>query len=144
MLSTTLVAVASIILVTIIILYLGVWAKLKSSSSKLANGPQNGRKQKYFRSAKVMIVLVLAYIFQYWPYIPYIVFVSVSSNQYVIYSACMMVAVFCNLGGFMNFIAYTFIRRRYIDKRDKKGNCVDLNDSNNMSSKSDTNQLQLQ
>ena len=93
------------------VVYIVVGIKLRMHASNLsANNPQN--IQKYNRTAKVMMMYMLAYFAQY---AFAIVFNIWSLFAMPPIAMVILIVVFSNMGGFFNFVAYTWARKRYLN-----------------------------
>ncbi len=87
--------------------YLGIWAKLRQVS--LSSATTSEHQKKYQKSVKIMMFLITAFIGQWWAYILYSTCSFFIDPPLVI---TVSAVTFSNMGGFFNFLAYTFIRKR--------------------------------
>ena len=68
---------------------------------------------QYFRSGQIMMVLVLAFMVQWWSWVVHAIWAYFSTPQIWL---IFVVVLFCNIGGLLNAFAYTIIRRNYLKK----------------------------
>ena len=66
-----------------------------------------------FRSGQIMMVLVLAFMVQWWSWVLHAIWAYFSIPQIWL---IFVVVFFCNIGGLLNAFAYTIIRRKYLKK----------------------------
>ena len=109
--------------------YLIIWTRIKSSLNCI---PNTHRKRKYTRSARVMLLIVLSYLLQWWPLVVLAVWIYLGGSP--IPRIMILVVLFCNLGGVFNGFAYTLMRRNYL-KMTPVSNKVPPNDESRVSLK---------
>jgi len=106
--------VAAVMILTFIFnaaCYFGVWMKIRRQGTRTKAQPP-----KYGRTAKVMMSFVAAYLAQWWTYVAYATWgIFREPHVSIIWGAVF----FSNMGGVFNFLAYTFIRRKYQQRRTK-------------------------
>ena len=107
------------ILLTISILYVSIWWKLKASGpvAMTSSWKTHIQRQKYQRTARVMTCFIAAFVAQYWPYVIFSLLAwfdpdRLGPGNVIMY---MLIVLFCNSGGLLNFLAYTYIRRYYLN-----------------------------
>lgn len=86
---------------------------MKNTAFAAAKGPAAGASNKYDNSSRVMMVFVGAYISQWWPAVICCGWKLSEQPPTLVYGA---VVFFCNMGGVINFFAYTLIRRKITRK----------------------------
>ncbi len=91
----------------IMLCYAMVWFKLSAVSKASSSGMT---RTKYHGTARVMMLFVAAFLFQYWPMMLYGAW-ALFAMPHV--SIVILLVLFVNMGGFFNFLAYTVIRRKY-------------------------------
>ena len=87
-----------------VICYLGIWSRIRQVMKTQKNG------KKYGKTAKVMMLFVAAYIGQWWAYVVHSIWSFFGESHVTIFWGAVF---FSNMGGVFNFLAYTFIRKRY-------------------------------
>ena len=92
-----------VVFVGVLISYGGIWFKIKSTTQLM-----NADTKRYQNSARLMMIFVVVFIFQWWPNTLLFLwgFVSTPPPQINMLSGFII-----NMGGVCNCIAYTFIRR---------------------------------
>ena len=87
----------------VLISYGGIWFKIKSTTKLM-----NADTKRYQNSAKLMMIFVVVFIFQWWPNTMLFLWGFVSTPPPQIN---MLSGFITNMGGVYNCIAYTIIRR---------------------------------
>ena len=90
--------------------YILVWGKLRKVPVIAGlSGNAKIKRNKYQRTWKVMMLFVIAYFGQFWPFILYAGWSMFGTPSPVV---VIFVVIFCNMGGVFNFLSYTLIRKR--------------------------------
>ncbi len=99
--------------ITILGCYAAVWFTIRRQTKlQTSAGSEAARKvSKYHRIARIMMIFVVAYVAQYWPFIVSAVW-SLFTGTVAPVLVYWAVVFFCNMGGVFNCVAYTLVRRR--------------------------------
>ncbi len=112
-----------------IIFYVGIWIKIKNISKGLNISKDtfqtiggktvrvSEKKNQYQNTAKLLILFVVAYTAQWWPFFIYSVWYYIAIPH--IYLA-VCITIFANMGGLFNFLAYTLIRKKLATEKTRK------------------------
>ena len=94
--------------------YIAVVSKIRASQKKLKYaGNHGGASRQEFKTATVVMVLVAAYLFQFSSVLVHTVWIRIAPPHYMIY---IIQAIFINLGGVYNMLAYTVVRKAILAK----------------------------
>ena len=91
--------------------YFIIWMKMRASGPAPSTEVDMERKRKYHRSARVMLLFVVAYILQWWTWVVNAIWAKVGEPEAWI---VVLVVFFCNMGGVFNGFVYTVMRRKYL------------------------------
>ena len=96
------------------IIYLLVGRKLRKAAVTLNDIAVNAQIQieKYNRSAKVMLLFVLAFLAQWVCVMAFYIWALLAMPPLAM---VVLVVIFANLGGVFNFIAYTWLKRKFVN-----------------------------
>jgi len=108
--------------------YFAVWIKISRTSRMFTSTPsdsaatfkfQGGKKisvqdqTTYNKTAQTLTLFVVAFFAQWWPISVYSIWDFIATPPIILVE---LSAIFCNLGGVFNFIAYTLVRRKQNSK----------------------------
>ena len=90
--------------------YGAIWMKIKRSAKTTSSKVTDSKIERHKRSARVMLLFLLVFIFQWWPMILLNVWemFTISPSFFPIITGSIV-----NLGGVFNCIVYTIIRKRF-------------------------------
>ena len=98
------------IFVTCIVVYTDLWIKIKRTSKDIqSQSDSQSKKSKYTRTGQVMMVFVVAFLMQWWPWATQAVMSYVLSQLPL--GIIFAVVSLCNMGGTFNAIVYTVMRK---------------------------------
>ena len=108
---------ADVCLLINICCYVLIWCKLRKRNNAVgpipgvppATAHQSTKTEKYRNSIKVMSIFILAFIIQWQPYC---IMTTVGMIGYHPPMLVFLNVIFGNLGGMINFFAYTYVRKR--------------------------------
>ena len=85
--------------------YGAIWIRMKSTTSLI-----DVNSARYRKSAKMMMIFVVVFIFQWWPMVLASTWLLLAQPPDAVF---MIFVVIVNLRGVYNCVAYTLIRRRF-------------------------------
>ena len=103
------------IFITCIVVYTVLWIKIKRTSKDIqSQSDSQSKKSKYTRTGQVMMLFVVAFLMQWWPWATQAVLSYVLSQLPL--GIIFAVVSLCNMGGTFNAIVYTVMRKRFLQK----------------------------
>ena len=103
------------IFLTCIVVYTVLWIKIRRANIKVqSQSGSHSKKSKFLRTGQVMMLFVIAFVMQWWPWATQGVmsYVSPDLPSWIIFAAVSL----CNMGGTLNAIVYTVMRKRFLQK----------------------------
>ena len=103
------------IFVTCIVVYTVLWIKIKRTSKDIqSQSGSQSKKSKYTRTGQVMMLFVIAFLMQWWPWATQAVmsYVLRQLPLGIIISAVSL----CSMGGNFNAVFYTVMRKRFLQR----------------------------
>ena len=103
------------VFVTCIVVYTFLWIRKKHTSTDIQlQSVTQSKKSKYMRTGQVMMVFVVAFLMQWWPWATQAVMSYVLSQLPL--GIIFAVVSLCNMGGTFNAIVYTVTRKRFLQR----------------------------
>ena len=91
--------------------YGAIYLKIRQVAQKNTLVESRGeKKDKYHKTARMMMLFVLVYLWQWWTFVVQALWGLVETPHIAIYILGVLII---NLGGVYNALAYTFIRKKY-------------------------------
>ena len=104
------------IFVTCIVVYTVLWIKIKRTSKDIqSQSGSQSKKSKYTRTGQVMMLFVVAFLMQWWPWATQAVMSYIVSGDLPLWIIFAVVSL-CNMGGTFNAIVYTVMRKRFLQQ----------------------------
>ena len=94
-----------------LICYITILLKMKTSGPKDLTQMDQARRNKYNKSAHIMMIFVVAYLLQWWPWVLLVIRSQFGRPEWWI---MITKSILVNLGGVFNGFAYTWMRRYYL------------------------------
>lgn len=106
--------------------YGAIYYRIRKAASKAVSSSNETSQAKYHKAAKLMLIFVAVYLFQWWSYVVQALWSFAGPPAVELY---ILSVVVINLGGVYNAVAYTIIRRKYASVGNE-GNAAVTNTTN--------------